>query len=214
MALTSSHDREAVSLLNGLFALCEGAAASDIHLCAGLAPRLRIHGILSPLPGSSPLDARLAESCGLHLVLSTFSPNETDPVARARALLLSNGSIDGAVTSPAGHRYRFNVFRESGSTAIAMRRLDDRFLSLEELGLPPRLADFCGLPDGLVVVSGPTGAGKSTTLATLIEQINLTRDGHIITIEDPVEYVHASDRCLVHQRQIGRDATSCNNALV
>ena len=100
------------------------------------------------------------------------------------------------------------------SLGIAIRLLESRFRSLEELGLPARLADFCKLKDGLVIVSGATGSGKSTTLATLIDRINQTREGHIITIEDPVEYVHASIRSLVHQRQIGIDAMSFNEALV
>ena len=134
--------------------------------------------------------------------------------APAEEALLRAGAVDGAVTSPGGSRYRFNVFREQGRTAVAMRRLDDRFRSLRELGLPERLARFAALPDGLVVVSGPTGSGKSTTLATLIDEINRTRDAHVVTIEDPVEYVHRSARCLVAQRQVGRDAPSFNAALV
>ena len=214
MSVTSCSAKIAAALLNTLYAMCEARAASDIHLCAGLAPRLRVQGVLAPVAHPLSVDPGLAEACGLHLALTTVSPNESDPLTVARTRLLSNGSIDGAVTSPAGHRYRFNVFRESGTTAVALRRLDDRFLSLEELGLPPQLADFSGLSDGLVVVTGPTGAGKSTTLATLIEQVNLSRAGHIITIEDPVEYVHHSQCCLVHQRQIGRDATGFNAALV
>ena len=214
MPVTASPTTGAAAFLNTLFARCEACSASDIHLCAGHAPRLRVQGVLAPLASPAPVDPALAEACGLHLAVTTVPPSESDPLAVARTRLFSNGSIDGACTSPAGHRYRFNVFRESGSTAVALRRLDDRFLSLEELGLPPQLADFCGLSDGLVVVTGPTGAGKSTTLATLIEQINLSRAGHIITIEDPVEYVHKSQCCLVHQRQIGRDATGFNAALV
>ena len=214
MPVTPDITRRATAFINALFAHCEAHTASDIHLCAGLAPRFRIHGVLSPVSDYGIADQALAEACGLALASGTVSPTESDPVSFARRLLLANGSVDGAVTSPAGHRYRFNVYRENGSTAVAIRRLDDRFLSLEELGLPPQLADFCGHQDGLIVVTGPTGSGKSTTLATLIEQINLSRDGHIITIEDPVEYVHESHRCLVHQRQIGRDATGFNAALV
>lgn len=214
MPVTSDLLAETTSFLNTLFAHCETHMASDIHLCAGLEPRFRVQGVLRPVANYGVARPNLIETLGLVLASGTLPPSEKDPLNAARQQLLANGSVDGATTSPGGHRYRFNVFRENASTAIALRRLDDRFLSLDELGLPPQLGDFCLLPDGLVVVTGPTGSGKSTTLATLIEEINLTRDGHIITIEDPVEYVHQSHRSLVHQRQIGRDATSFNSALV
>lgn len=214
MPVTPDIFKEAVARLDALFAQCESCAASDIHLCAGLAPRLRIHGVLAAPADAAEMDAATVEACGLYLARGTVSPGDADALATARARLLAAGAIDGAVTSPSGHRYRFNVFRENAATAVALRRLDDSFLSLAALGLPAQLSDFCKLPDGLVVVTGPTGAGKSTTLATLIDQINRTRPGHIITIEDPVEYVHHSQRCLVNQRQIGRDATSFYAALV
>jgi twitching motility protein PilT len=125
-----------------------------------------------------------------------------------------DGSIDGAVTAPDGFRYRFNLFRQQGSTSVALRRLDTKFRSLKELGLPPGLVNFCQERDGLVVVTGPTGSGKSTTLATLINKINSTREGFIVTIEDPIEFEHASKLSLVNQRQVGRDARSFNDALV
>lgn len=214
MPVTPELLNETTAFLNTLFALCEARGASDIHLCAGLAPRFRVQGLLRPLAESGTARPALVEACGLLLAATTLPPTEAAPLAAAHRTLLADGSVDGATTSPAGHRYRFNVYRENSSTAVALRRLDDRFLSLEELGLPPQLADFSSLRDGLVVVTGPTGSGKSTTLATLIEQINLSRACHIITIEDPVEYVHPSQCCLVHQRQIGRDATGFNAALV
>jgi twitching motility protein PilT len=212
--MTANLRQEATAFLNALFVHCETFGASDIHLCVNLAPRFRVQGVLRPVADYGLAGPSLIEACGLLLAAGTLPPTEEEPARAARRLLLANGSVDGATTSPSGHRYRFNVYRENSATAVALRRLDDRFLSLEELGLPPQLGDFCSLPDGLVVVTGPTGSGKSTTLATLIEAINLTRDGHIITIEDPVEYVHPSHRCLVHQRQIGRDATGFNAALV
>jgi twitching motility protein PilT len=214
MPLTSDLLAETTTFLNALFAHCEAHTASDIHLCVGLEPRFRVQGVLRPVAEYGTARTALIEALGLFLAAGTLPPTENDPLNAARRLLLADGSVDGATTSPGGHRYRFNVYRENSSTAIALRRLDDRFLSLEELGIPPQLSDFCSLQDGLIVVTGPTGSGKSTTLATLIEQINLTRDGHIITIEDPVEYVHMSHRSLVHQRQIGRDATGFNAALV
>ena len=180
-----------------------------------------MQGDLSPVAGLPPLSPELCEAAALRLVASTLPPAGAEPggaaaadFPAARALLWSRGAVDGAVTSPGGARYRFNVFLGNALPAIALRRLDDRFLSLEELGLPPQLASFCDQPDGLVIVTGPTGSGKSTTLATLLDRINRSRHGHIVTIEDPVEYLHPSKGCLVRQRQIGRDATSFYAALV
>ena len=201
------------ALLDRLFALCEESLSSDIHIGAGEPPRFRTQGILAPIPGLPVVSPDEAESIAVHLVLTTLPSYERTP-ERALRRLLESCAVDGSITSPAGHRYRFNAYRFDAACAVALRRLDDNFLSLAELGLPPRLEDFTHYPHGLVIVTGPTGSGKSTTLATLIDLINRTRDAHIITIEDPIEYVHASRRSLVHQRQIGRDATGFNAALV
>ena len=131
-----------------------------------------------------------------------------------RKTLVRDGAIDGAVTAPDGQRYRFNIFRQQGRTSVALRHLSGEFKSLRELGLPPHIADFCQERDGLVIVTGPTGSGKSTTLATLIDCINTTREGFVVTIEDPIEFEHVSRRSLINQRQVGRDARSFNDALV
>ena len=200
-------------LLASLFERCEALGASDIHLGAGEAPRLRIQGVLAPADGFAPTSDEEADALAAALVRTTMPPG-ADAASAALAKLVAAGAVDGSVSSAAGHRYRFNAFRAGGRSAVALRRLEDRFQTLEELGLPARLADFTQCPHGLVVVTGPTGSGKSTTLATLIDRINRTRDGHIVTIEDPVEYIHTSQRCLVQQRQVGRDAASFNDALV
>ncbi|NLB69924.1 MAG: PilT/PilU family type 4a pilus ATPase [Lentisphaerae bacterium] len=200
--------------LNELYSLSEKIGASDIHLTTGEVPYLRTEGILTPVDGAEVIKPGTCDAVAISLALNTIAPGVENPAEEVLKRLFSSGAIDGATTSPNGYRYRFNVYRENNSTAVAMRRLDDKFLSLSELGLPARLEAFCGYPDGLVIVTGPTGSGKSTTLATLIDMINRNRNGHIITIEDPVEYIHKSDKCLVHQRQIGRDATSFNAALV
>ncbi len=201
-------------LLAKLFAQCEATKASDVHLAHGEIPRFRMQGQLVPHPAFTALNAEEVDSLAMELGLETLPVGCADGTERVRTTLLREGALDGAITSPGGSRYRFNLYRDNAATAVALRRLDDTFRSLEALGLPPQLANFCSCLDGLVIVTGPTGSGKSTTLATLIDQINRTRQGHIITIEDPIEYRHPSQRCLVNQRQVGRDAKSFNAALV
>jgi len=190
-------------LLETLLAWCAERGASDLHLSAGLPPYLRIHGLLEPQADWPPLSMTHLEA----LV-------QTLPLGGAIESLERIGSCDGAVSAAGGTRFRVNVFRRQGALSIALRRLDDRFRPLAELGLPDSLYELCDLPDGLVIVAGPTGSGKSTTLATLIDRINRTHPSHVITIEDPIEYQHASQKCLVNQRQIGTDASSFDDALV
>ena len=212
-------------LLETLFRACETAGASDIHLSANQPPWFRIQGRLAPASSNDPTansslvtrHSSLLSEADIHLLATTLAsltlPPGTPPDAIA-ARLATPHAIDGACSSASGTRYRFNVFRDSAHPAIAFRRLDDAFRPLADLGLPPRLATLCDAPDGLVIVTGPTGSGKSTTLATLIDQINRTRPGHIVTIEDPIEYLHRPRACLVRQRQIGRDAATFHAALV
>ena len=188
--------------------------ASDIHLSVNEPPRFRVQGKLAPRPEFASFDARTVDDIAMELGLYTLPPGCPDGTERVRKTLVHDGSIDGAVTASDGHRYRFNLFRQQNRTSVALRRLDSEFRSLPELGLPPRIADFCQERDGLVVVTGPTGSGKSTTLATLIDGINSTREGFVVTIEDPIEFEHASKCSLVNQRQVGRDARSFNDALV
>jgi twitching motility protein PilT len=191
------------SLLNILLTQCVQSDASDLHLAPNLPPYLRTHGILEPIPGYEPILSAVMECVAEEL------RGEIDPTPLTRT-----GSLDGAFTAVDGTRFRFNIFRRQGKLSIALRRLEDRFRSLIDLGLPDSLYNLCALPDGLVIVAGPTGAGKSTTLATLIDRINQTRKAHIVTIEDPIEYIHNSAKSLVNQRQVGSDAASFNDALV
>ena len=201
-------------LLESIFSLCEEFDASDIHLSVGFAPRFRIRGALVEKGDFKPFDAKTVDAITMELGLVTLPVGSSEGTEKVRLTLLNNGSIDGALTSPSGARYRFNLYRESGRHAVALRRLAATFRSFEELGLPQRLEEFCDERDGLVIVTGPTGSGKSTTLATMLDRINRTRAGHIITIEDPIEFVHTSQRCLVNRRQVGRDTRSFNDALV
>ena len=201
-------------ILQSLFSLCEEYVASDVHVMVGFAPRFRIRGALVEKGDFAPFDERAVDEIAVELGLTTLPIGTHEGSERIRLTLIKEGAIDGALTSPSGGRYRFNVYRETARHAIALRRLDSKFRSFDELRLPPKLPEFCHERDGLVIVTGPTGSGKSTTLATMIDRINSTRAGHIITIEDPVEYLHTSRACLVNQRQVGRDAKSFNDALV
>ena len=189
--------------LDALLAECVRQDASDLHLTVGLPPYLRVEGLLEPQsarPVLSPADTE-----GIAAVLAA---------GLDRRPLETTGSLDGALTGADGTRYRFNIFRRQGTLSISIRRLEDRFRTLTELGLSDTLYRLCDLPDGLIVVAGPTGAGKSTTLATLLDRINRTRRCHMITIEDPIEYIHTPQKALVNQRQIGGDASSFHDALV
>lgn len=202
------------ALLESIFSLCEEFSASDIHISTGFAPRFRIRGALIEKGDFAPFDMKTVDALAMELGLVTLPVGSPEGTERIRMTLLGEGALDGALTSQSGARYRFNIYRESARSAIALRRLDSEFRSFAELGLPERLEDFCDERDGLVVITGPTGSGKSTTLATMLDRINRTRSGHIITIEDPIEYIHKSQRCLVNQRQVGRDTKSFNDALV
>jgi twitching motility protein PilT len=176
--------------------------ASDLHLTVGAPPAVRVRGELKALDGRAPLD-RDGIRALLYRILTTEQQKrfEID-----RQLDLSYGV-------PGLARFRVNVFQQRDSVAAAFRVVPDELKTLEELGLPASLADLTRLPRGLVVVTGPTGSGKSTTLAAMIDEINRTRTDHVITIEDPIEFVHRHKRCIVNQREIGTDATGFGDAL-
>ncbi len=190
--------------LDGLLDALVASAGSDLHLAPGRVACLRVQGNLRPCPG---FPAVLSERAVESLAAELMPGNPAD-------LLAATGSCDGAFSFRDGARFRYNVYRRSPGLAIAVRRLEETFRPLSELGLRDGLYQWCDLLDGLVLVAGPTGSGKSTTLATLIDRINRTRQTHIISIEDPIEYLHASSRSLVDQRQIGIDAPDFQTALV
>ena len=189
--------------LHRLLDQCVTMGASDLHLGTHEPPFFRNRGRMIRADGFEPLDPVQLREIALVMVGDSLDEQIT-----------RRGAIDGALTGRDGSRYRFNVFVSQGLLAIAIRRLDDQIRPLEELGLPDSLYSLADLRDGLVIVSGPTGSGKSTTLATLIDRINRQHQSHIITIEDPVEYLHPSQKSLVHQRQLGIDCPSFHDALV
>ncbi len=175
---------------------------SDVHLVPGRPPHVRLGGQLRAMAGEDPLAGeRLGE-------LARVLVGEA-----GLARLAGIGDANGAATWE-GVRFRFNVFRRGEGECIALRLLEGRVRTLGELGLPESLYGLCDLGDGLVVVAGPTGSGKSMTLAALIDRINRTQAAHVVTIEDPVEYVHGAGKGLVNQREVGRDCVSFHEALV
>jgi len=186
--------------LRALLRLCTEHGCSDLHLSAGEPPVGRRQGVLERLAASA-LDSAAME----RLAAECLPTGEREALASGR-------SIDHACDEE-GQRFRLNFYRERGLPAIAIRRLEPRIPSLEELGLPSSLTELTGYPHGLVLVTGPTGSGKSTTLAALLDHINRHRACHILTIEDPVEYLHQSRLALVHQREVGSDTPGFAEAL-
>jgi twitching motility protein PilT len=176
--------------------------ASDLHITPGVQPVVRIRGELTRLDGFEKLTPD-----GTRELLYRMMTTEQ------QKLLETRRNVDLAYSLPAVARFRVNVYFQRASVGAAFRMIPTEIKSLEELGLPAQLGDFAAKPRGLVLVTGPTGSGKSTTLATLIDLINRTRSQHILTIEDPIEFLHWHRNCIVNQREIGPDATSFADAL-
>ncbi|WP_158376057.1 type IV pilus twitching motility protein PilT [Cellulosimicrobium cellulans] len=174
-----------------------GLAASDIHLAADHPPLLRVHGELRPSQTVGVLG-----DAAVRAVVEQLASREQ--LARYDA----DHELDFSHEVAAGYAARVNVYRQSGRTAVAMRLIPDRITGLDQLGLPPVVATFASMPRGLVLVTGPTGSGKSMTLAGILDLANRTRHDHILTVEDPIEYRHRSRRCLITQREIGGDTDS------
>jgi len=185
-----------------LLALMLDLGASDMHCSANVAPVMRIHGELQEREELPPFEKDqllgMAEA-----VLSTEQFEH----------LISKRSCDLGYSNQLGVRFRLNIYFERGSLAFAIRALDGSFCNFEELRLPAQLEDVVGFKDGLVLVTGATGSGKSTTLASIINKINETRACHILTIEDPIEFVHSNIRSVVHQREVGDDVLSFADAI-
>lgn len=174
--------------------------ASDIHLVCGLPPKYRVDGQLTDMP---KCDALTHEQCEEYA--RSIAGNSYDAIK-------SCGQLDLAITV-AKVRVRVNLFRQKGNVSAALRLLSDIIPPLESLGLPPAVLDFPRLQRGIILVTGETGSGKSTTMAALLNQINHTRPDHIITLEDPIEYIHTPEKCVINQREIGTDTESYSDAL-
>lgn len=188
-------------LLGELLAMMLERKASDLHCSASAPPCARIDGKLVPLPFAALTGAhteRLAEAI--------LSPAQ-------RQHLAEQGEVDLAFNFADAARFRANVYTQRGELSLALRQIPVNVLSFERLGLPRILADVARRPRGLVLVTGPVGSGKSTTLAALLDLINREKQGHIITIEDPIEFLHENKTCVIEQREVGSDTGSFSTAL-
>ncbi len=175
--------------------------ASDLHLTAGVPPEFRVDGSMTP----SEHEVLTPEMCA-SLAYSVLSDEQRKKFETTKELDLSFG-VKGL------SRFRANVYLQRGVVTMAIRQIPYEILPMEKLGLPPAVRDFTNRQKGLVLITGPTGSGKSTTLAAMLDKINATRQSHIMTIEDPIEYIHHHKKCIVNQREVGADTSSFPNAL-
>lgn len=177
--------------LEEIIARAQDARASDIHLVAGLGVKCRVDGSIVSLT-EEPLTREECLAYAMEMAGDRYSDMETI------------GEIDLSRSFRCGARTRINLFRQRGSVSAAIRILSDHIPELEELQLPGVISEFPQYRSGIVLITGETGSGKSTTLAALLNRINHTRQGHIITLEDPVEYIYTPDKCVINQQEIGR----------
>lgn len=188
--------------INAILDEAREAGASDVHFTAGLPPMMRLHGSIAKMTGYP----------------DSTEPNIVSVInkitsVKHKQVIQRGEDADFSYVSAAGLRHRVNVYRQRGYHAIAFRLLRNEIPTLEDLRLPPLLADFASRPRGLILVTGPTGSGKSTTLAAMIDHINRTKKSHIITIEDPIEYIHNHKQSMINQREVNVDVDSFGGAL-
>ena len=189
-------------LINKILDEVRVLGCSDLHFTNGINPVVRLNGQLRKMSGYEEMN----EEGILEIVEQMTNEQQRRSIAQHK-------DTDFSFTTRSGYRHRVNVFFQRGFTAIAIRLLRNDIPTLEDLFLPPILGEFAMRPRGLVLVTGPTGSGKSTTLAGMIDYINVSRSAHVITIEDPSEYVHEHKRCMVNQREVGMDVPDFASAL-
>ena len=180
--------------LNTLLEICVKEGASDLHLSPGLPPLVRLNGDLVPIKDQPILDAEAIKT----LVYTGLDKNQQEAFEKER-------EFDFAVAVPNLARFRVNAFYQARGVAAVFRVIPEAIPTMDQLKLPPVFKQLVDLPNGLILVTGPTGSGKSTTLAAMVDHINANESEHIITIEDPIEFTHTSKKSLVNQRQIHRD---------
>lgn len=188
--------------MSELLQLAVDEGASDLHIRVGVPPMLRIHGSLNPLD-AMPL-----------------TPDDTDRLMKSitsadnQQKLREHGGTDFGFGFGEMARFRVSVFKEKGNVGVVLRLIPSKLLTLEQIGLPEQIKELLFRPRGLILVTGPTGSGKSTTLASMLNVINKERDCHILTIEDPIEYYHNHKKSIVTQREVGADVPSFAEAIV
>ncbi len=179
------------------------AGGSDLHLKVGAPPLVRVNGALGPLPGEAPLSPQDTER-----VVGQIVSNEEH-----RAEFERDGEADFAYAIEGLARFRVNAFRQRGTVSLVMRAIPTKIKTVEQLGLPPVVSELAEESRGIILLTGTTGSGKSTTLAAIIDHINRTRAEHIVTIEDPIEFLHQDKQSILNQREIGSDTASFKRAL-
>jgi twitching motility protein PilT len=187
--------------IDRLLETCIKRGASDLHLAVGRPPTLRLHGRLRPL------ETKVLEPEDTIALMKAITPE------RSQQELQEQGGTDFAFEFGTEGRFRPSVFQQRGNITLVLRLIPSRLLSFEEIGLPAITRSLCRRPRGLFLVTGPTGSGKTTTLATMINYINENFDKHIVTIEDPIEYYHSHKKCIINQREVGVDVPSYAEAL-
>ena len=202
MELSEQTDLVAPLSIDVLLERAVELGASDLHVTAGSHPAVRVHGHIELLRDFAVLDPDSVREL-MYRITTTEQQKKLE----------LDRQLDFAYGLRGLSRFRVNVYYQRESLAAAFRLIPTEILSLEDLGLPPSLHELTTKPRGLVLFTGPTGSGKSTSLAALIDEINSTRTDHIITIEDPIEFLHAHKRCIVNQREVGQDALGFAAAL-
>jgi len=192
-------DTQAGMELDSLLESAVEVGASDVHLKLGRPPLVRRDAVLAPLDGMPILQSRDLDAVLQHVC-------ECSP--QRLSSFLESGELDIPYTTAREHRFRVNGFRQRGEMSFALRLIPRTIPGIAELGLPQGVVRLADEPHGLVLVTGPTGSGKSTTLAAMINRINATRRSHIVTVEDPIEFLHEDERCLINQREVGIDTES------
>jgi twitching motility protein PilT len=191
-----------MAAIDALLRMMAERGCSDLHIKAGTPPAVRLDGVLEILRDMPPIDAASTEAFALEMI---------EP--RQRQLFEEGRDIDMAYPLTGVGRFRVNIFRQSGAVSLAARRVSTDRPGFAELGLPEVIEHLANEPRGLVLVTGTAGSGKTTTIAAMIDYINRTRNGHIVTVEDPIEVQHEDQRCVIDQREIGIDTDSYADAL-
>ncbi len=202
LVTSGGDDTGPVFKVNDVLVAALEAGASDVHLTSGAQPTVRLSGELTPLDGFGKLTPPVLQRA-IYAILTQKQREQFEAALE----------LDFAYAVPGHSRFRVNVYRQRESLGAAFRRIPYEIKPLEDLGVPPVVGSFAGLQRGFVLVTGPTGSGKSTTLASIVDLANRTRKDHIMTVEDPIEFLHRHKNCLVNQREVGEDTKSFANAL-